>query len=102
MIALFVMLASDPSAQATISIGVGSTGCQDVSRQILHDWFDVGDILSPDGKGGRPSADDLQCVSPASVRDAMPRRVAGSALKCFNLHGKGVCCDAQMRECAMR
>lgn len=101
-IALTILLASEVSAQPSFNVGTGSMGCQDVSRQIVRDWFDVKDVLGGDAGSFRPSAGDFRCVSPESVRDALPRHAGGSALKCYKVQGAGICCDAQMQECAMR
>jgi hypothetical protein len=102
MIALAAMTAVTVSAQPTFGIGGGSMGCQDVSRQIVRDWFDVRDILSPNGNSARPSIGELQCVSPAALRDEVPRHVGSGALTCYRVRGTGVCCDAQMQQCATR
>ena len=102
LIILAMLLAPYAAAQATFGGGVGSSGCQDVSRQILRNWFDVQDIMSAGNDSRRPSAKDLHCVSPAYVRDAIPRRAGASGLHCFDVQGKGICCDAQLQECAMR
>jgi hypothetical protein len=102
LIALTTLLVSQASAQPSINIGMGSSGCAEVSRQIVRDWFDVGDMMGEDGKSNRPSVHDLQCVSPAYVQDAIPRRAGASGLKCYKVQGRGVCCDPQLQECATR
>ena len=102
VLAVVLLVASQASAQPTFGIGVGSTGCADVARQIVRDWFDVRELLSGDAKATRPAAGDLQCVDPAYLRGAMAWHGGITNLKCFEVDGRGVCCDAQMQECATR
>lgn len=100
LFAVWVLLSGSADAQPSIGIGVGGGDCQDVARQIVHDWFDVRDIISVDSSLKRPSASQLQCVDPAYVQGAMGRRAGASGLRCYSVQQVGVCCDAQLRSCA--
>jgi hypothetical protein len=102
LFALMMMLLSGAAAaQPSFGVGVGSgEDCQDVARQIVHDWFEVRDIMTSDSSLKRPSAGQFQCVSPAALEHATPRRAGGSGLRCYSVQRVGVCCDAQLRACA--
>lgn len=95
-------LATPASGQPTFGIGVGSgAGCQEVTRQISRDWFNLKDVMGADQGTMRPKTSEFRCVDPDSLRGAMQKRVIGSTLQCFSMSGSVACCDQSMQECAM-
>jgi hypothetical protein len=99
-IMVLMLLSGTAAAQPGVSIGVGSGDCRGVAQQIVHDWFEVHDLMSSDSGVRPPSPNEFQCVAPAELERAMPRHVGASQLRCFVVGHAGVCCDPQMSSCA--
>ena len=97
-----VTVGSPPSGGGGFTWGVGVGGtCHSVVEKIRRNWMDVRDVMAPDSKAMRPRSRDFYCVSPAYVQDALPKVVPMSTgLRCFNVQGKGFCCDRQYQQCA--
>lgn len=84
----------------TWGVGVGAN-CNDAVAKIRRNWMDVRGVIAPDSKLMRPRPRDFYCVSPAYVRDALPKVVPMSTgLRCFDIQGRGFCCDRQVQQCA--
>jgi hypothetical protein len=90
---------------AAVDMGVGksSTGCREVARSIVNEWFALRNFMSP-GKGSmkRPKSTDFQCISPYYVRNLFQKNTLGQVgLSCFTSEsGGGICCDKAMKSCA--
>ena len=98
-----VTVGSPPSGGGgfTWGVGVGGGVCHDVVEKIRRNWMDVRNVLAPDSKSMRPRSRDFFCVSPAYVQEALPKVVPmTTGLRCFNVQGKGFCCDRQYQQCA--
>lgn len=81
-------------------VGVG-TNCSDVIERMRRNWMDVRDIVAPDSKAMRPRARGFYCIAPAYARDSLPKVVPmTTGLQCFELQGKGFCCDRRLEQCA--
>lgn len=81
-------------------VGVGSN-CRDVIERMRRNWMNVRDIVAPDSKAMRPRARGFYCVSPAYARESLPKVVPmTTGLQCFELQGKGFCCDRRLEQCA--
>jgi hypothetical protein len=99
-ITVLMLLSGTAAAQPGVSIGVGSGDCRDVAQQIVHDWFEVHELMTSDSGVRPPSAKQFQCVAPAELEGAMQKHVGGSRLRCYVVGHAGVCCDPQMSSCA--
>ena len=81
-------------------VGVGAT-CHDVIERIRRNWMDVRDVIAPDSTAMRPRARGFYCVSPEYTRESLPKTVPlTTGLQCFEIQGKGFCCDRRLRQCA--
>ena len=94
--------ASDP----TINVDIGGTGgsCRGVSREIMRNWFDVGQFMGKNRESRkRPRSKDLVCVSPYYANNAISKTIPGVAdkLTCYEVDRQPFCCTANHRECAM-
>ena len=84
----------------TWGVGVGGS-CRDVVDRIRRNWMDVKGVIAPESKAVRPRSRDFYCISPGYTQSAHPKPVSLlSGLKCFELSGKGFCCDAHLQQCA--
>lgn len=97
-----VLLSGNALAQPTFGVSVGGSvgDCREVARQITRDWFEVKDVIGAGHDLKRPTASDFRCVAPESLQSAMPRRLAGSSLRCYSKSGLVACCDPNMQACA--
>ena len=97
-----VSVGSPPGGGGGFTWGVGVGGsCNDVVAKIRRNWMDVRTVIAPDSKLMRPRSRDFFCVSPAYIQDALPKVVPMSTgLRCFDVQGKGFCCDQQYQQCA--
>ena len=81
-------------------VGVGGN-CRNVVDKMRRNWMDVRPIVAPKSKSMRPRSRDFYCVSPYYTQQARPKLATTlTGLKCFDLQGKGFCCDAQLSQCA--
>ena len=81
-------------------VGVGAT-CHDVIERIRRNWMDVRDVVAPNSTAMRPRARGFYCVSPEYTRESLPKTVPlTTGLQCFEIQGKGFCCDRRLRQCA--
>lgn len=107
----FLLLA--PTAAGAVSGGTGSGGsgfswgvgvggnCRDVIERIRRNWMDVRDVIAPESKAMRPRARGFYCVSPGYARESLPKIVPmTTGLQCFEIQGKGFCCDRRLEQCA--
>ncbi len=84
----------------TWGVGVGGN-CRDVVDKIRRNWMDVKGVIAPESKAMRPRSRDFYCVSPYYTQEAHPKPVSMlSGLKCYDLGGKGFCCDSRLQQCA--
>ena len=84
----------------TWGVGVGAN-CNDVVDKIRRNWIDVRPVIAPDSNAMRPRSRDFYCVSPAYIDQALPKVVPlTTGLKCFEVQGKGFCCDQRYQQCA--
>lgn len=84
----------------TWGVGIGGN-CTAVVERIRRNWLDVRPVLAPKSKTMRPRSREFFCVSPAYVREAMPKVVPmTTGLKCFDVQGQAFCCDNQYQQCA--
>ena len=84
----------------TWGVGVGGN-CTSVVEKIRRNWMDVRPVLAPESRVMRPRSRDFFCVSPAYIREAMPKVVPmTTGLKCFDVQGQAFCCDNQYQQCA--
>jgi len=100
-----VTVGSSPSGNGGFTWGVGTGGgtCRSVVETMRRNWMDVRGVVDPESKSMRPRSRDFYCVSPQYALDALPKAVGGfSGLKCFDLQGKGFCCDARLQQCATK
>lgn len=97
-----VSVGSPPGGGGGFTWGVGvGANCNDVVSKIRRNWLDVRPVIAPDSNAMRPRARDFYCVSPAYIEQALPKVVPlTSGLKCFDLQGKGFCCDRRYQQCA--
>ena len=96
-----VSIGSSPGGGGfTWGVGVGAN-CNQVVEKMRRNWMDVRPVIAPKSKQMRPRSRDFYCVSPAYIQDAIPRVVPmTSGLQCFDVQGKGFCCDRSHRQCA--
>lgn len=96
-----VSIGSSPGGGGfTWGVGVGAD-CNRVVEKIRRNWMDVRGVIAPKSKQMRPRSRDFYCVSPAYIENAIPRVVPlTSGLRCFDVQGKGFCCDSHHRQCA--
>lgn len=88
------------SGGLTWGVGVGAN-CRDVIERMRRNWLDVRGIVAPDSKSMRPRSRGFYCVSPAYARESLPKTVPmTTGLRCFDIQGKGFCCDRRLEQCA--
>ncbi len=88
------------SGGLTWGVGVGAN-CRDVIARMRRNWLDVRSIVAPDSKSMRPRSRGFYCVSPAYVQESLPKTVPmTTGLRCFDIQGKGFCCDRRLEQCA--
>ena len=81
-------------------VGVGGN-CRNVIERMRRNWMNVRDIVAPESKAMRPRARGFYCVSPGYARESLPKVVPmTTGLQCFELQGKGFCCDRRLEQCA--
>ena len=98
----------DSNRTRGVAWGVGTSAgqCRDVIDKMRNNWFDVRPIVAPKSKTRkakrmRPRRKDFYCVSPAYASNAMRKIVPlTTGLECFELQGRGFCCDRQLQRCA--
>lgn len=110
---LIAALAAAAAAPAALSTGnaQGSAGvtwgasvggdCRDVVRRMRGNWMEVRRVVAPKAAGVAPSRRDFYCISPDYTREARQKFTSTPAgLRCYDVGGRGFCCDSKLRQCA--